>query len=153
MENIDFVTICNYCRDLIKDPLFDFDTLAVFKSLYSGPMEAESIERFLSWEDRRAHNDMDDAIKSWLVDGKHITWSPLWRLLLFLRLDHACANLHYLYPHGNDPDVLLQFSPLAREEYGAHWALTNFWLATGHSKFRAPASSFSLGLPYERGSY
>ena len=153
MENIDFVRICNYCRELLKDPLFDFDTLAVFKSLYSGPMDAESIERFLSLEDRRAHNDMDDAIKNWLVDRKRITWSPLWRLLLLLRLDHACANLHYLYPHGNDPDVLLQFSPLARKEYGAHWALTNFWLASVQPRLRAASSAFALGLPYEKGRY
>lgn len=153
MNEIDFVRICNYCRDLIKNPLFDFDTLDVFNSLYSGARDLESIEHFLYCEDRQIHNQMSDVIKTWLVDNAHVNWPPLWRLLLLLRLDHACANLYYLHTAVNDREPLFRFSPLLGVEYGAHWALTNFWLAAGRPRIRGAASSFALGLPYRTGIY
>lgn len=152
-DEINFVRICNYCRDLIKTPLFDFDTLEVFNSLYSGARDFDSIESFLYWEDRKAHNQMIDVIKTWLVDNAHVNWPPLWRLLLLLRLDHACANLYYLDPSVNDREPLFRFSPLLGVEYGAHWALTNFWLASGHPRIRGAAASFALDLHYRIGSY
>lgn len=144
MENIDFCSVARFCEDLLEDPIFHFDMFKHFQGLYSGPADRDSIYRFLSNRDAENHNELGELIKSWLIDDKPVTWSPLFLLLLRLRLEYAADRASYLQIGS---ELGFQAPSI---EYAVHWALANLWIASSHARLHTASCCFSFGLPPTR---
>ena len=140
---MNFETIAEYCLGNFLPLHREKCELDLFKSVYSGPMDAASIATFLHELDLRTNDALSEKLDHKIMDMVDASITKEEKLMYMLRLENAVVILNLLSEETRARRKLECELSTEIPDEAILWAMTCLWSTTGFDHIHRVAESFS----------